>query len=88
MPERSKGSGTAGMDWPCRSRHKWILGKANSLHRMIPSSQENHPMYVPTAFRQDGLAELHLQIADSRLAMLVSHAADGLQASHLPLLLV
>ncbi len=45
-------------------------------------------MYLPAAFRQDDLAELHRQIADSRLATLVSHAADGLQASHLPLLLV
>ncbi|MCY1352125.1 Protease synthase and sporulation protein PAI 2 [compost metagenome] len=45
-------------------------------------------MYLPTAFRQDDLAELHRQIAACRLATLVSHAADGLLASHLPLLLV
>jgi len=45
-------------------------------------------MYLPAAFRQDDLSELHRLIADSRLATLVSHGADGLQASHLPLLLV
>ncbi|MGL4318968.1 MAG: FMN-binding negative transcriptional regulator [Pseudomonas sp.] len=45
-------------------------------------------MYLPSAFRQDDLAELHRQIAASRLATVVSQGADGLQASHLPLLLV
>ncbi|MDV7211853.1 FMN-binding negative transcriptional regulator [Azotobacter beijerinckii] len=45
-------------------------------------------MYLPAAFRQDDLTELHRQITNSRLATLVSHGPDGLQASHLPLLLV
>lgn len=45
-------------------------------------------MYLPSAFRQDDLAELHRQIAASRLANVVSHGPNGLQASHLPLLLV
>lgn len=45
-------------------------------------------MYLPSSFRQDDLAELHQQIAESRLATLVSQGPDGLQASHLPLLLV
>lgn len=44
-------------------------------------------MYLPSAFRQDDLAELHRQIAASRLASVVSQGPDGLQASHLPLLL-
>lgn len=45
-------------------------------------------MYLPAAFRQDDLTELHRQITNSRLATLVSHGPGGLQASHLPLLLV
>jgi transcriptional regulator len=45
-------------------------------------------MYLPSSFRQDDLVELHQQIAESRLATLVSQGPDGLQASHLPLLLV
>jgi transcriptional regulator len=44
-------------------------------------------MYLPSSFRQDDLAELHRQIAESRLASLVSQGPDGLVASHLPLLL-
>lgn len=44
-------------------------------------------MYLPAAFRQDDLAELHLQIHQSRLATLVCQGADRLVASHLPLLL-
>ncbi|MBF7728974.1 FMN-binding negative transcriptional regulator [Pseudomonas sp. N040] len=45
-------------------------------------------MYTPAAFRQDDLAQLHAQIRQTPLAVLVSHAAGGLHASHLPLLLV
>lgn len=44
-------------------------------------------MYCPTAFRQDDLASLHAQIRASGLALLTSAGAQGLQASHLPLLL-
>ena len=44
-------------------------------------------MYSPAAFRQDDLTELHRQIADCRLATVVSQGASGLAASHLPLLL-
>ncbi len=44
-------------------------------------------MYCPPSFRQHDTAELHRQIRASGLASLVSHGADGLQASHLPLLL-
>jgi transcriptional regulator len=44
-------------------------------------------MYRPTAFRQDDLATLHREIAACGLATIVSQGADGLQASHLPLLL-
>lgn len=44
-------------------------------------------MYSPAAFRIDDLAELQAQIARTPLALLVSQGPDGLQASHLPLLL-
>lgn len=44
-------------------------------------------MYLPASFRQEDLAELHLQMRQSRLATLVCQGADGLVASHLPLLL-
>ena len=45
-------------------------------------------MYLPTSFRQDDLAALHQEIAVSRLATVVSQGPNGLQASHLPLLLI
>lgn len=45
-------------------------------------------MYRPAAFRQDDLAQLHAQIAASGLALLTSAGPAGLQATHLPLLLV
>ena|SRR3990167_1905816 len=44
-------------------------------------------MYSPAAFRIDDLAELHAQIACTPLAILVTQGEQGLQASHLPLLL-
>ncbi len=44
-------------------------------------------MYRPAAFRQDDLATLHTQIHASGLATLTSAGEQGLQASHLPLLL-
>jgi transcriptional regulator len=45
-------------------------------------------MYLPSSFRQDDLATLHRQVAACRLATVVSQGPSGLQASHLPLLLV
>lgn len=45
-------------------------------------------MYLPASFRQDDLATLHQQIAACRLATVISQGPEGLQASHLPLLLV
>ena len=45
-------------------------------------------MYIPTAFTQNDLSQLHAQMRKHPLAALVSHGAGGLQASHLPLLLV
>ena len=44
-------------------------------------------MYLPSAFRQDDLAELHAQMQASPFALLTSASAAGVQASHLPLLL-
>jgi transcriptional regulator len=44
-------------------------------------------MYTPSAFALTDLHELQQQILDTRLAMLVTHGEQGLQASHLPLLL-
>ncbi|MBV6825354.1 FMN-binding negative transcriptional regulator [Pseudomonas sp. PD9R] len=44
-------------------------------------------MYLPKAFAIDDLQELQQQILGTRLAMIVTHGEQGLQASHLPLLL-
>ncbi|ALI01383.1 FMN-binding negative transcriptional regulator [Pseudomonas sp. FW306-02-F02-AA] len=44
-------------------------------------------MYTPSAFAIDDLPALHQQILDTRLAVLVTHGKQGLQASHVPLLL-
>ncbi|PIA73926.1 FMN-binding negative transcriptional regulator [Ectopseudomonas toyotomiensis] len=44
-------------------------------------------MYCPAAFRQNDLPSLHAQIQASGLAIVTSTGAQGLQASHLPLLL-
>ncbi|QHD03920.1 transcriptional regulator [Pseudomonas sp. S04] len=44
-------------------------------------------MYTPSAFTVEDLPELQQQMLGSRLALLVTHGEQGLQASHLPLLL-
>jgi transcriptional regulator len=44
-------------------------------------------MYTPSAFKLEQLSELHAHLQASRLAILVSEGDDGLQATHLPLLL-
>jgi len=44
-------------------------------------------MYTPSTFALDDLHDLHQQILGTRLAVLVTHGEQGLQASHLPLLL-
>ncbi|GAB6404034.1 FMN-binding negative transcriptional regulator [Pseudomonas sp. MHK4] len=44
-------------------------------------------MYTPSAFALKDLHELQQQILGTRLALLVTHGEQGLQASHLPLLL-
>jgi transcriptional regulator len=44
-------------------------------------------MYMPASFRQDELAELHAQILANPFAVLASAGSEGMQASHLPLLL-
>ena len=44
-------------------------------------------MYCPASFRQNDLVELHGLIQASPFALLASHGQDGVQASHLPLLL-
>ncbi len=44
-------------------------------------------MYLPSAFRQDDLTELHAQMQASPFALLTSAGSEGVQASHLPLLL-
>ena len=44
-------------------------------------------MYTPSAFALNDLHELQQQILGTRLALLVTHGEQGLQASHLPLLL-
>ncbi|WP_460140636.1 FMN-binding negative transcriptional regulator [Pseudomonas sp. S2_E01] len=44
-------------------------------------------MYTPRSFAIDDLQQIQQQMRDTRLAVLVTHGAQGLQASHLPLLL-
>lgn len=44
-------------------------------------------MYLPASFRQDDLGEMHRQIRATPFALLTSAGTDGVQASHLPLLL-
>lgn len=44
-------------------------------------------MYMPRAFRQARLPELHAAIESIAFASLISTTADGLQVSHIPLLL-
>lgn len=44
-------------------------------------------MYTPRSFAINDLQQLQRQMLDARLAMVVTHGAQGLQASHLPLLL-
>jgi transcriptional regulator len=42
-------------------------------------------MYIPAAFQQQDLVQLHGLMRQQPLASLISHHAQGLQASHLPL---
>lgn len=44
-------------------------------------------MYTPRAFTEEDPLELQRLIRDTRLALVVTHGPEGLQASHLPLLL-
>ncbi len=44
-------------------------------------------MYTPAAFRDDDTHSLHRLMEDTRLAILITHDENGMQASHLPLLL-
>lgn len=44
-------------------------------------------MYLPPAFAEDRLPVLHDAIRSARLATLVTMGSDGLEASHVPLLL-
>ncbi len=44
-------------------------------------------MYTPRSFAIDDLQQMQQHMLDTRLAMVVTHGAQGLQASHLPLLL-
>jgi len=45
-------------------------------------------MYIPKHFAEDDVAEMHTLMRARPLATLVSHGADGLNANHIPLLLV
>lgn len=44
-------------------------------------------MYIPAAFKDNDTPSLHQQMEQTRLAILVTDGAEGLQATHLPLLL-
>jgi transcriptional regulator len=45
-------------------------------------------MYIPKHFAEDDVAEMHALMRARPLATLVSHGADGLNANHIPLMLV
>jgi transcriptional regulator len=45
-------------------------------------------MYLPKHFAEDNIAEMHALMRANPLATLVSHGPDGLDANHIPLLLV
>ncbi len=44
-------------------------------------------MYTPSSFALNDLPELHQHMLGTRLAVVITHSEEGLQASHLPLLL-
>jgi transcriptional regulator len=44
-------------------------------------------MYVPTTFKVDDLPTIHAAIKDAGLATLVTYGSEGLDASHVPLVL-
>ncbi|MGH8434703.1 MAG: FMN-binding negative transcriptional regulator [Pseudomonas sp.] len=44
-------------------------------------------MYQPPSFHEEDLSRLHAQIAQTPLAIVLSHGANGFETSHLPLLL-
>lgn len=44
-------------------------------------------MYTPSAFKDEDLNSLHQHMTDTRLAVLVTQGEQGLQATHVPLLL-
>ncbi|KGS15670.1 MULTISPECIES: FMN-binding negative transcriptional regulator [Pseudomonas syringae group] len=44
-------------------------------------------MYIPNAFQENETLNLHEQMDQTRLAILVTQGEDGLHATHLPLLL-
>jgi len=50
-------------------------------------AKEVFSMYTPRAFAIDDLSQLHELILATRLAILVTHGEQGLQASHVPVLL-
>lgn len=43
-------------------------------------------MYVPPVFKQDDVGALHAAIREARLGTLVTLGADGMEASHVPML--
>ncbi|MFQ6575248.1 FMN-binding negative transcriptional regulator [Pseudomonas sp. UM16] len=44
-------------------------------------------MFTPSSYKETDISQLQQQIEQTRLAVLVTHGEQGLQASHLPLLL-
>jgi transcriptional regulator len=44
-------------------------------------------MYVPSHFKEDRVPELHAMMRAIAIGTLVTHGADGLEASHVPLLI-
>ena len=44
-------------------------------------------MYVPNHFKEDRVPELHAAIRQIRIGTLITNGADGLEASHIPMLI-
>jgi transcriptional regulator len=58
-----------------------------TIDAAVSSGNRTNPMYVPAHFAEDRIPVLHEAIDSSGLATLVTLTADGLIASHVPLML-
>ncbi|MDE1959577.1 MAG: FMN-binding negative transcriptional regulator, partial [Xanthomonadaceae bacterium] len=68
------------MEWACTVQPP--PGPAGNRHRRV---REESPVYLPPAFREERLEVLHAAVRELAFASLVTHGAEGLDASHVPL---